>query len=183
MPPTSRCAECGTGLPPSGGEPLIVCATCGRVAFLERGGRGPTTPLPFVDPSCRDLTGGTTTAVASDDDGEHGPAEAIDGHRGSMWSAGKKAPAWWCVDLGEIQPIRGVTLVPAMQPAIGRVLHVVETCAAGEDWTVHVTLDQTMTDAGVYSYDFGTPVQARWLRIRTEASVSNVGWYEIGIFG
>ena len=181
--PALRCAECGGSVADPGGEPLAVCAACGRVAFLQRGGRDPLAPLPFVDPSCRDLTGGLSSAVASSDDGTHGPNEAIDGHRGSMWHAGSGAPAWWCVDLGEVKSVRGVTLVPAMSPAIGRIHHVVESCAAGEDWRVHVTLQQTMTDAGVYSYDFGAPVDARWIRVRTEASPSKVGWYEIGVFG
>ncbi len=184
--PSMRCADCSTELrPPTarGDEPIAICERCGRIAFLDPGGRGPVAPLPFVDPACRDLCGGGAHAVASADDGVHVPGEAIDGHRGSMWSAGTGAPAWWCVDLGEVMPVRGVTIVPVMQPAIGKVRHVVETCVAGEDWTIRKTLDQTMTDRGVYAIDFGAPADARWVRIRTEVSPSKVGWYEIGVFG
>src|SRR5262249_39327406 len=122
-------------------------------------------------------------AVASSDDGVHLPTEAIDGHRGSMWSAGRGPPGWWCVDLGAVVLVRGVTVVPAMSPAIGKILHVVETCEAGEDRAVRATIGQTMTDGAVYAYDFGAPVAARWVRIRTEVSPSKVGWYEIGIYG
>lgn len=100
-----------------------------------------------------------------------------------MWNAGGPPPAWWCADLGAIQPVRGVTLVPAMKPAIAKVVHVIETCIAGEDWAVQVEIAQSMTDGGVYAFPFGAPVDARWVRIRTTASPCAVAWYEIGIFG
>ena len=143
----------------------------------------PSAPLPFVDPDARDLCN-RATAVASSHDGRFAPEEAIDGVPGSMWRAAGRAPAWWCADLGEVQPVLGVTLVAAMAPATGRVHHVVETCEGGEDWQVRATLEQVMTDAAVYAVGFASPVAARWVRVRTEATPSAyVGWAEIGIFG
>ncbi len=180
---SSRCAECGAGLPARRGEDPIVCPTCHRVAFVIRGGRSRAAPLPFVDLVSRDLVTGRASAVASSQHAGCEPGEAIDGHGSSMWRAAGAAPAWFCVDLDEIHPIRGVTLVPAMSPAIARVHHVVETCEAGEEWAQRASLEQSMTDAAVYAVDFGKPVQARWVRIRTERSGSMVGWYEVGIFG
>jgi hypothetical protein len=40
-----------------------------------------------------------------------------------------------------------------------------------------------MTDAAVYAVMFAAPVQARWVRVRTEASSSTVAWREVGVFG
>jgi hypothetical protein len=70
-----------------------------------------------------------------------------------------------------------------MTPAIGRVVHVIETCTGGDDWTIHATLDQAMTDGAVYTVAFATATDARWVRIRTTSSPSHVAWYELGIFG
>jgi hypothetical protein len=152
--------------------------------FLSPGGRGATAPLPFLDASCRDLTAGAEVdAVASSQQGSHVAREAIDGHRGSMWNAGGPPPAWWCADLGAVQPVRGVTVVPAMRPAIAKVAHVIETCTAGEDWAVQVDIAQAMTDGAVYAFPFPGGVEARWVRIRTTSSPCAVAWYEIGIFG
>lgn len=161
-----------------------MCAACHRVAGATRGGRGPSSALPFADPTCTDLTGTSkVSAVASSERGKQVASEAIDGHGGSMWSAEGPAPAWWCVDLGELHDVRGVTLVPGMAPAIAQVRHVIETCEAGEDFAVQVTLDQQMTDAAVYAVTFTAPVRARWVRVRTEASSSTVAWREVGVFG
>lgn len=179
--PSTTCPECGDAT--LRGEPP-VCARCHRVAGLVRGARALSGPLPFVDPSCTDLSGTSrTTAVASSTLGGQVASEAIDGHPGSMWTADGPAPAWWCVDLGELHAIRGVTLVPGMSPAIGQVRHVVETCEAGEEFAVQATLDQQMTDAAVYAVAFPAPVQARWIRVRTEASTSSVAWREVAVFG
>ncbi|MCB9561956.1 MAG: discoidin domain-containing protein [Kofleriaceae bacterium] len=181
--PTVRCPDCGADAAAAAGAELVVCARCHRVVFLTRGGRAPSAPLPFVDPDARDLCN-RATAVASSHDGRFAPEEAIDGVPGSMWRAAGRAPAWWCADLGEVQPVLGVTLVAAMAPATGRVHHVVETCEGGEDWQVRATLEQVMTDAAVYAVGFASPVAARWVRVRTEATPSAyVGWAEIGIFG
>lgn len=161
-----------------------MCPACRRMLFLGPGGRSSTAPLPFLDPTCRDLTAGAEVdAVASGQQGTHAPREAIDGHRGSMWSAGGPPPAWWCADLGAVQAVRGVTVVPAMKPAIAKVAHVIETCTGGEDWVIQVDIAQSMTDGAVYSFPFESAVEARWVRIRTTASPCAVAWYEIGVFG
>lgn len=177
---TKTCPECGEGS--LAGEPP-VCKRCYRLPGVSRG-RGASAALPFADPSCTDLTSSSrASAVASSERGREVASEAIDGHPGSMWSADGPPPAWWCVDLGAVQAIRGVTLVPGMSPAIGRVRHVVETCEGGEEFAPQATLDQQMTDAAVYAVAFAAPVQARWVRVRTEASTSTVAWREIGVFG
>jgi hypothetical protein len=178
-----RCPDCaGDIVAPA--SALTACSRCHRVVFAGRDGRDPTAPLPFVDPACRDLTATAgARAIASSEAPGHQAQEAIDGHRGSMWRATSGAPAWWCADLGEVVPVRGVTLVPAMQPAIGQVVHVIESCVGGEDWSVRATLEQQMTDRAVYAVDFGDRVDARWVRIRTEASPAAIAWYEIGVFG
>jgi len=179
--PTSTCPECGAAT--LRGEPL-VCAVCHRLPGVNRGTRAGSGPLPFADPSCTDLSSTSkASAVASSAHGPQVASEAIDGHPGSMWSADGPAPAWWCVDLGELHAVRGVTLVPGMSPAIGQVRHVVETCEAGEEFAVQATLDQQMSDAAVYAVMFAAPVQARWIRVRTEASSSTVAWREVGVFG
>jgi hypothetical protein len=176
----STCPECGAAT--LRGEPP-VCTVCYRLAGITRGTRA-AAPLPFADPTLTDLSSTSkANAVASSERGNQVASEAIDGHPGSMWTADGGAPAWWCVDLGDLQCVRGITLVPGMSPAIGRVRHVVETCEAGEEFAVQVTLDQQMTDAAVYCVAFAAPVQARWIRVRTEASTSTVAWREVGVFG
>jgi hypothetical protein len=157
---------------------------CHRLSGVSRGARASSGPLPFADPGCTDLSSTSkASAVASSSLGSQVASEAIDGHPGSMWTAEGPAPAWWCVDLGELHAVRGVTLVPGMSPAIGAVRHVIETCEAGEEFAVQITLDQQMTDAAVYAVMFAAPVQARWVRVRTEASSSTVAWREVGVFG
>jgi hypothetical protein len=142
---------------------------------------GPHAWLNFVDPSCRNIAPEAVVTASHHIEG-HEPARAVDGDRNTSWSAGKHAPAWWQADFGRPRQIRGIVLVPAMEPSPAGVTHVIETLLAEGECVPWLVLRQPMTSGGIYVIGVGDPRPACVVRVRTLESPSWVAWHEIGIF-
>jgi hypothetical protein len=168
-------ANCGTcGHACAGGQSCYAGAcssTCsGNVALT----------FPYVA-GCTNVAPGKTYAVTGAYGGTTG-ASAADANTCTAWNSGGFAPATWQVDLGaSTGNLRGVTVIPNMQPN-GSVGHVVETSPDGTTWTARVTISQAMSNGVVYSFDFGTYVTARYVRVRSTSSPSWIAWTEIAVF-
>jgi len=138
-------------------------------------------PLSFPVPGCANVAA-NAAATADSSWGGNAPSHANDGNTCTLWNAGHHPVAWWSVDLGAATPIRGMTLVPNMNPSPADVVHVVELSLNGTDWTTQLTLSQSMAAQQVYPFDFGAPVTARYVRVTTTSSPSWVAWAEVGVY-
>lgn len=171
---TSRtsCGSCGNVCPSGTSCYSGRCtATCGDARQLT---------FPFAA-GCANIVPTGTFAASSSWTGV-GPQYAGDGSLCSTWNAGGYAPAWWRVDFGGTRFIRGVTLVPNTSPSPASVNHVIETSLDGVTYTPRINMVQTVSSQGMYSFDFGSSVSARYLRVRSVSSPSWISWYEIAAF-
>jgi hypothetical protein len=121
-----------------------------------------------------------TTSASSPDEP---PSNAVDENAESQWGAGRDAPQWIEVDLGQAYDISEIRLLVAQWPAgptthriRGRSagggfteLHVFSQLTAGGDWLIF-TPDPPVADIQV-------------LRIDTLSSPSWVAWGEIQVYG
>ena len=108
-------------------------------------------------------------------------AWAVDQNLCTSWNAGALPPQSFGLDFGAPRPIRGVTLIPDMQPD-GNVVHSIETSDDGVTYTPRVAINQFMQKNGVYAFDLGPGIIARLVRVSTTSSPSWVGWFEVAVF-
>ncbi len=108
-------------------------------------------------------------------------AWAVDQNLCTSWNAGALPPQSFGLDFGTSRPIRGVTLIPDMQPD-GNVVHSIETSDDGVTYTPRLAINQFMQKNGVYAFDLGPGITARFVRVSTTSSPSWVGWFEVAVF-
>jgi hypothetical protein len=77
--------------------------------------------------------------------------------------------------------VRGVTLWAEMLPN-ANVHHAIDVSLDGATFRTVVDINQYMANGEQYSIDFGAPVPARFVRIRSLGSPSWIAWGEVGVF-
>jgi hypothetical protein len=131
-----------------------------------------------------DLAYGKKVA-ASGVDGEHIPANAVDGNRGTYWGSGGFPPQWIGIDLGAPFDIKGVRLITSQSPA-GPTTHEVYGKGPGTDgaWQLLHRFRGNTEDGEALVETWPKPLTAiQWIRVVTTSSPSWVGWREIEIIG
>lgn len=110
------------------------------------------------------------------------PANAVDGNRETLWSAGDHPTHWIEVDLGAEQSIQRINLVISQFPA-GVTTHQVQVRGnAGAFQTVEEFNGNT-EDSQTLTYEPSAPLDdVRYVRIRTTQSPSWVAWREIEVY-
>lgn len=110
------------------------------------------------------------------------PQLAADGNRCTGWNAGTFAPATWRIDFPSLRSVRGITLIPSISPNPANVHHAVDTSVDGVSWVQRLTISQSMSSGSSYSYDFGSSVALRALRVRSISSPSWIAWVDVALF-
>ncbi len=110
------------------------------------------------------------------------PANAVDGNRETIWSAGDHPTHWIEVDMGTPQSVRRIDLVISQFPA-GVTTHQIQVRGnTGAFQTVKTFVGNT-EDSQTLTYESSTPLDdVRFIRIRTTQSPSWVAWREIEIY-
>jgi F5/8 type C domain len=139
-------------------------------------------PVDFPVAGCTNIAPSGLASAQTSWVATTGPEQANDGNRCTGWNAGWYAERWWQVDLRSAQPVRGITVVPGMSPSPAAVTHLVEASDDGTTWRTVRTISQVMASSETYSFDFGTPVTTRFLRMRTTSSPSWVSWVDVAVF-
>lgn len=110
------------------------------------------------------------------------PANAVDGNRETIWSAGAHPTHWIEIDLGTPQSVRRIDLVTSQFPA-GVTTHQIQVRGnTGTFQTVNTFNDNT-EDSQTLTYEPSMPIDnVRYIRIQTTQSPSWVAWREIEVY-
>ncbi len=136
--------------------------------------------LQFPLPGCTNIAGGKTYTASYTYSNSY-PKNVVDGNVCNVWN-GAYVPAWWQIDLGSPQSIRGLVVIACMTPATGLVKHEIQTSMDGSNFTTRYTYNKSMTVDNIYTFDFGSNIVSRYVRIDTTLSPSWVCWKEIAVF-
>lgn len=106
-------------------------------------------------------------------------ANAFDGSTCTVWNSGGSAPKFVAVDLGSLQTLTGVVLVPESTPPVATSKQIIERSDDGINWKVAYVIEGQMATMRAYAVPFASEVSARYLRVTTEKSDSWVAWRDI----
>jgi hypothetical protein len=123
--------------------------------------------------------------TASGTDGEHNASNAVDGDRGTYWSAGDFPPQWIEIDLGRPRDLKYVRLITSQTPA-GPTIHEVYGKGPGTNsaWQLLHTFQGNTADGETLDETWSPSVTGITLvKVVTQKSPSWVGWREIEIVG
>lgn len=106
---------------------------------------------------------------------------AIDDDIQTSWNAGAFAPAWVQIDLGQTYPVSKIEL-QTLQAPTGAATHEILGGPTPGSLSPLGTLSGNYTDNVRLNLNLASPVDVRYIRVRTTASVSWVAWREIKVF-
>jgi hypothetical protein len=139
-----------------------------------------TDPLSFTVPHCTNVAPGHVMS-ASGAWPTDPIAAAVDGNCTTAWNAAGYA-GWWQVDLGSVTSIRGVSLSVAGTPAT-TVNETISVSTDGVTFTnVYTTTVPDPATITAYAFDFGSNVNARYVRITESSPASWVDLFEVAIW-
>jgi hypothetical protein len=133
----------------------------------------------FPIPNCTNLAANKPASASGSYPG-YPIAGANDGNCKTGWNSGDYS-GWWQVDLGSVQPIRGVTISPGASPSPASITYTIAGSADGALFTTRYGGTGTYTSLGNYAFDFGGNGSARYLRITASSPVTWIQLQEVGV--
>lgn len=112
--------------------------------------------------------------------GTSGASRAADGDLGTSWNAGGFAPRWILLDLGQLSAVSKVRLNVSQSPD-GNTTHQIYGGPKADNMILLGTLNG-FTEDGQWLELLTQASNVRYLRVKTVASPSWVGWREIQVF-
>jgi len=152
-------------------QPLMVA---GSEVDLPPATREVDCRVPLPEPRCRRMT--LTHVRASSNQAE--AQLAVDGSVCTVWDAGRAAPQFLELDLGEPGFVDGFELVPEMITN-GAVTHVIEVSLDGKRWEPAHRIEGAMQSGVAFEMLLPKTMRARFLKVSTLASPSSIAWRDI----